>query len=608
MYIRRIQIEEGFLHGLDVQMSPGLNVVIGARGTGKSSLIELIRYCLAVPANTQETARRARDHALSVLGPGQVTITLADDNREVLVTRSSSDERPRSTGVFESPLIFSQTEIETVGLQAQGRLRLLDSFGGRISADRRGEEQALAEFSSLNVEVEKARREIDDLERQLSALKAVQDQLVQNVVAERDVERQSGEIAEKKRLLDAYAVEISRKAVVEEAGERAMLRLAGWYEALRAAHDAAPKAEELPSFEVLQSLGAEVAQITDELNQAMNRVSAVYYRVKEVADVEATAKAKLEGEARQVRKVVESLSEGSGQILRRGQQLREQEAKLLALREYLSVHKSKLEALLARRAAALDKLDDARLTRFKARSATVKTLNKTLGPRIRIKHLQNAQTHAFASAVADALKGSGLRFSDIAQSIASTLSPRALLDAVESFDSKLVAEVAGISEERAARALAHLRASDLGTLGGIEIEDDATFQLLDGKDYKDFSELSTGQRCTVVLPVVLAHERKIIVVDQPEDHIDNAFIADTLINAILQRDEHTQIIFTTHNPNIPVLGNADYVVHLGSDGRRGFVLAAGGLDQSNVIEAISKVMEGGAEAFARRSAFYAQLV
>ena len=136
------------------------------------------------------------------------------------------------------------------------------------------------------------------------------------------------------------------------------------------------------------------------------------------------------------------------------------------------------------------------------------------------------------------------------------------------------------------------------------MEDAITLSLLDGKDYKDLSELSTGQRCTVVLPIVLRHTSRILVVDQPEDHIDNAFIAETLIRAVSERSQTGQIIFSTHNANIPVLGEADFVVQMGSDGHRGYPLVRDELHAAAVVEAISTVMEGGADAFQKRAAFY----
>ena len=108
----------------------------------------------------------------------------------------------------------------------------------------------------------------------------------------------------------------------------------------------------------------------------------------------------------------------------------------------------------------------------------------------------------------------------------------------------------------------------------------------------------------MILPLILQHSGRVLIVDQPEDHIDNAFIADTLIVSVLARMANSQIIFSTHNPNIPVLGNADRVIQLSSDGRRGFPLLVSDLDDPSVIDAITTVMEGGAEAFKKRATFY----
>ena len=63
-------------------------------------------------------------------------------------------------------------------------------------------------------------------------------------------------------------------------------------------------------------------------------------------------------------------------------------------------------------------------------------------------------------------------------------------------------------------------------------------------------------------------------------------------------------VFSTHNANIPVLGNADRVIQLGSDGRRGFVVIAAPLENQAIVSSITTIMEGGAEAFERRASFY----
>ena len=95
MLIERIQIEDGFLDGLDVQFADGLNVVIGARGTGKTSLIELIRFALGASAFTEDAARRGHQQALSVLQGGQVTLVIREGQDRFVVNRGSRDEAPR---------------------------------------------------------------------------------------------------------------------------------------------------------------------------------------------------------------------------------------------------------------------------------------------------------------------------------------------------------------------------------------------------------------------------------------------------------------------------------------------------------------------------------
>jgi len=137
------------------------------------------------------------------------------------------------------------------------------------------------------------------------------------------------------------------------------------------------------------------------------------------------------------------------------------------------------------------------------------------------------------------------------------------------------------------------------------VEDAVELALLDGKEYKKTERLSTGQRCTAVLPILLQHMERPVILDQPEDHLDGAFIVETLVKAIVGRRSASQLIVSTHNPNIPVLGNACRVTLLGSNGQRGFEVHSGDLDDAGVVDAITSVMEGGRKAFQTRANFYA---
>ncbi|APW58612.1 Chromosome partition protein Smc [Paludisphaera borealis] len=607
MHIDRVQIEEGFLDGLDVHFVPGLNVVIGARGTGKTSLIELVRFCLDVRGFAAETAKRSQDHALSVLGTGQVTVTLTENGRQVIVTRTATDKTPRSTGPFTSPIVFSQTEIETVGLQPNGRLGLIDSFLGDMRRNEAEEGEAVSEVRSLTKEVDAIRRELDDYERHLAEIPSIDQQLDQLMPAEQLLAKSSTDVAAKKQSLDVLSKSIASTAVALTSTERFSQAVTRWRATIVAAAQVTPpgevwsgQADDNP----LPALQERAAKAAAYIQQALAEINAIDAESRSAAARFNKHKVDLEDQARQLRKEIETLQEGAGTTARQGQQLRERKAQLESLRTVAQERNHRINLLLNQRNAALDRLETVREARFNARVAAADKLNHVLGPKIQIVVTRAGQYDAYASAIAEVLRGSGLRYGELAPTLAKSVSPRELMEAADAGDVALISEAAGITKDRAVRTISQLKDSDLGALATINVEDVVSFQLLDGTDYKDISQLSTGQRCTVILPLVLRHTERLLIVDQPEDHIDNAFIADTLIRAIMARDPSGQILFSTHNANIPVLGNADRVVQLGSDGRRGFALVTADLNSPAAVHAITSVMEGGIEAFGRRASFY----
>ena len=607
MHIERVQIEEGFLDGLDVSFTRGLIVIIGERGTGKTSLIELVRFCLGVEGYTSESTKRSRDHALSVLGSGQVTVTLSDGERQVLVTRTGGDDSPRASDPFVRPIIFSQTEIETVGLQAQGRLRLLGSFIGDQGDANAQEAAAASEVRSLTAEAEALRREIEELVEQVEEIPALEKQISDLSPKEQELAKVSADAKEKKTKLDAISGSIAASSVGVGALERFQEAVSRWQSLLSAAVSGAPSVEPWPEGagpDPLTKCRAALRQAQEYLDKSVQELDQISLEAQIHLQTSLDNKLKIEDRARQLRREIEALQEGAGAIIRQGQQLRERKARLDSLKTVLSERRKALKVLIAKRGSALDRLDTIREKRFSARNQVATELAETLGPRIRVKASRAGQFDKFAAAIADVLRGSGLRYNELSPMLAKNVSPRELLEAADANDIDLIAEATGITKDRATRALAQLRNSDLGTLATVAVEDAVSLQLLDGTTYKGIGELSTGQRCTVVLPLVLRHTDRILIVDQPEDHIDNAFIADTLILSLTARDPDSQVIFSTHNANIPVLGNADQIVHLGSDGKRGFPVLASDLDDPRAVEAITTVMEGGVEAFKRRASFY----
>lgn len=602
MFIERVQIEEGFLDGLDVSFSPGLNAIIGARGTGKTSLIELIRFCLDV-GGSAEVARRSRDHALSILGSGQVTVTLNSQGERIYISRTAGESGPRATGQFKKPMMFSQTEIETIGLEPAGRLRLIDAFIGGLQGATAQEDKIAADVRSLTTEIDRARRELEELDRQLKTRPGIIEELKTNDLAKLAVAQTSERLSEKTQGLAAITAVIAQKGILAADATRGKNFIANWYHEINRVIDSSG-IKQLNSDPALIPYKLRIDSVGVLMTNALSEVEKIYHELAASEQRHIDEKIAAENTARQIRTEVEGLQAGAGQVMRRAQELAEKLALLDALSLSFNNKNDALKNLVHGRSAMLEALDQSRKNRFNERTSVIRKLNTELSPNIRIQIRKNGQYPIFAAVLGEALRGSGIKYGEIVPLIAENISPRALLDAIENFDIEIIAETAKISLDRASRILSHLRNCDLGTLSTVNIEDEVEFQLLDGRDYKDLRDLSTGQRCTVILPIVLAHHDRILVVDQPEDHIDNAFIANTLIKSVLARTGNSQIIFSTHNPNIPVLGNADQVLHMGSDGRRGFKLCLGRLADPVVVSAISTVMEGGADAFSRRANFY----
>lgn len=131
-------------------------------------------------------------------------------------------------------------------------------------------------------------------------------------------------------------------------------------------------------------------------------------------------------------------------------------------------------------------------------------------------------------------------------------------------------------------------------------EDDLRIEYQRDNKWYAISEGSQGQRSAALLAFLLAFGEEPIVLDQPEDDLDNHLIYDLIVNQIRENKLRRQLIVVTHNPNVVVNGDAE-LVHVMEFGRgQCFVQQSGALQDKAVREEVCRVMEGGREAFARR--------
>lgn len=131
-------------------------------------------------------------------------------------------------------------------------------------------------------------------------------------------------------------------------------------------------------------------------------------------------------------------------------------------------------------------------------------------------------------------------------------------------------------------------------------EDDLRIEYRRDNRWYAISEGSQGQRSAALLAFLLAFGEEPVVLDQPEDDLDNLLIYDLIVRQIRENKLRRQLIVVTHNPNVVVNGDAELVHVMAFAGGQCRVSQSGSLQEKAVREEVCQVMEGGREAFARR--------
>lgn len=122
----------------------------------------------------------------------------------------------------------------------------------------------------------------------------------------------------------------------------------------------------------------------------------------------------------------------------------------------------------------------------------------------------------------------------------------------------------------------------------------------DGRGFRSIQEGSPGQKTAALLAFLLSYGEEPLVLDQPEDDLDNLLIYDLIVTQLREVKRHRQIIVVTHNPNIVVNGDAELVVALAVDGGETKKECEGCLQEKQVRDTICEILEGGREAFEKR--------
>ncbi|ACV50627.1 SMC domain protein [Lancefieldella parvula DSM 20469] len=152
----------------------------------------------------------------------------------------------------------------------------------------------------------------------------------------------------------------------------------------------------------------------------------------------------------------------------------------------------------------------------------------------------------------------------------------------------------------------------LSSMVKIIPEDKVNIKILEDSGEIDINDGSPGQKSAALLAFILNSGDSPLVIDQPEDDLDNSLIYSLVVTSIRRMKKKRQIIIVTHNPNIPVLGDAEGILILDRDsfGKVTFRKdkKAGCIEEQVIKEGICEIMEGGEAAFKKREEKYLSLL
>jgi energy-coupling factor transporter ATP-binding protein EcfA2 len=637
--IESITIHEGKLIGRNTPTSvcfnPWLNAIIGGRGTGKSTLVDFCRIVLrrdreldGAASSRDESLREVFDRRMRVATSRTDDGLLRENSRMEVVYRKDgerfllswsqdgaaqsivrlrdNEHIPEDGNITERfPVrIYSQKQLFALAQDPNALLTVIDDVQAvQAAGSERRMNQLENEYLSLRIEARAAAAQASELPNIQASLNDVRRKL--------EVIQQGGHA----QILSAYRTRRQTNdtwnAILEATG-RGLDLVSSAVDELSVAEldigveseDDAPRAAMRRAH---QSLNRLIAEFRQSVAGSIAEVERQLTEVRAGADANEWSAAVRESEAEFENTVARLAEEGIsdpteyGALVDQATRLEAEIGRLTGERQRVATLEAQAEEVLTRYRGERGQLN-ARRREF-AKSAS--------GDALRVE----VNAYAAHSSLADDLEGIlGIqRFQEDRGAIAGRIWPQdngqwdwnrldvlvaemrrfhsGMIDLWDTHDARFKAALRGIPPERIDRLALYLP------------EDTVSVRFRDAgssNDWRSLSQGSPGQQTAALLAFVLGFGNEPIILDQPEDDLDSTLIYELLVNRFRELKATRQMIVVTHNPNIVVHGDAEYVVSLDVPNGETTVRCSGGLQEISVRDEICRVMEGGREAFQSR--------
>lgn len=593
-FIKSIAFQTRLLEGTKIDFSPELNTLIGIRGSGKSSLLEVLRYVLgiALPFNAADPNYKNTlvSHLMGSGGKAIVTI-VNKQNEEYRIEKLYGQKEDvyknnilqpgisiDATG-FQPPIYFGQKDLSNKGEDFEGDL-IQRLIGTRLKTVQVKIEQKKREVENTVLELKKLQN-LNDLKRDTEALikdsrhqldffkeKGVEDKLKQQTLFDSDISKLVQNESTVRSYLEELASLISNHNYFFH--------------------------QEIVGSDINKELFEEAKGTIQELRVEFEKLKMVHkssilsqQKLKELIVKINIKKDGLKEEFAEIKRGLNTETINPDNFLNLNRQI---DTALLKLKEIEKSEKrrSDLKVNLLER---LTELDNLWLEEYSVLNKEVKRINEAES-KISIEVIFKGRRDKFTEKMKQIFRGTGIRETAYLE-IGTNYN-----DFIQIYkDSKKLDDI--LNENHVV---------DFKRRFYENLDDMLTFKVDNKIDIqyngKSLDKHSLGQRASALILFLLAQkENDVLIIDQPEDDLDNQTIYDEVIKEVKKLKGKMQFIFATHNANIPVLGDSEKVISCNYNEKE-ITLHSGNIDNHQTQRYIVDIMEGGDEAFNRRKDIY----
>ena len=593
-YIKSISFEGGLLDQTDLSLSHELNNFIGIRGSGKSAILESIRYALNIPLSEQAVDKKYKEDLLKyALGSGgKLTVYIADKKQdeyriekiygeEVNIYKGNERLNISIDAIFQRPIYFGQKDLSNKDINFEADLinkligNRLNKVNERINAKKREINNiliSLKEFDNLEEEEKETKGRIRDIKYKLKRYseKGVEEKLQKQARFDSDILT----LNSLRKNMEKLCKDISK--IIKN-------------------HSSSIKVEKLASednqdiFDKVNTILAKFAEEYKKLDNTKDILEALINDFDKVEKELISKKEELKEEFAQIKREIEKDDSdfNPDEFLEMKREIEDLELKIKEI-DKSETERGKNETDLMEKISELQKLwhDE-----FKTIEKEVKRINK-VNTHLSIEIEYKGRKDKFLLKLKEIFRGTRIRDNSYQQIT------EKYKDFIEIYKNKThLKEIVNETQLSTFDKKFNENNEDLLT---YQIENKFIIKYKG----KDLAMHSLGQRASALILFLLAQkENDVLIIDQPEDDLDNQTIYEEVIKEIKKLKGNMQFIFATHNANIPVLGDSEKIISCTYSEEK-IDVNDGTIDHCDTQKQIVTIMEGGVEAFDRRKNIY----